>query len=74
MKKLSPHRDQGAGGDAQGVLPPDRGGVQRDGDPARMAHLGRGVDAQRRRDSWGTRTVNWGYLPRVVRARFETEN
>ena len=74
MKKLSPHRDQGAGGDAQGVLPPDRGGVQRDGGPARRAHLGRGVDAQRRQDCRGTRTVNWGFLPRVVRNRIETEN
>ena len=50
------------------------GMLQRDGDPARVAHLGRGVDAQRRRDSRGTRTVNWGFLPRVVRARIETEN
>ena len=64
MKKLSPHRDQGAGGDAQGVLPPDRGGVQRDGGPARMAHLGRGVDAQRRRKYRGAGTVNRGFLPR----------
>ena len=74
MKKLSPHRDQGAGGDAQGVLPPDRGGVQRDGGPARMAHLGRGVDAQRRRDCRGPGQLTGGFYPGVVRNRTETEN